>query len=102
MWESATGEWLATHDYTEAPAECDTTRCVAGWAVWLQNPTQPISRTLNELPDSSYSLAGMRLLGLTPYETNYLFFETENSEALAMVEHYAENGREGWEFPYDY
>lgn len=79
-------------------AECGTTRCTAGWAIHFQNPNQRIRETQAQLGYRSYTEAGRDLLGLTRDEAEYLFFN-DNEEALAMVEHYAECGREGWVFP---
>lgn len=89
---------ILARDALGRPLECGTTRCTADWAIWFQHPGQPIRATLDELPDNSFSEAGGRLLGLTYHEAEYLFYN-DNELAMAMIEHFAEKGREGWAFP---
>jgi len=91
-------EWHDNWGWERTDPECGTTRCVAGWAIHFQNPTQDIGETQRQLGYRRYSQAGRDLLGLTKEEAEYLFYN-DNEEAMAMVEHFAENGREDWVFP---
>lgn len=84
----------------EPAAVCGTTRCTAGWAIWLNDPDPltSLDDKIEALGLDSAADAGQDLLGLTEDEREYLFYQS-NHNAKAMIEHYAEHGREGWEFP---
>lgn len=80
---------------------CGTVRCTAGWALYFTHPEdQTIYKTIQR--DAYVRLgfegAGKMLLGLTSAEANYLFY-SDNDEALDMIAHYAEHGREGFTVP---
>lgn len=86
------------HEQATYENSCGTTRCVAGWALHLHNPTQPIEHTAQDVtgnPFGSYSAAARQLLGLTREEAEELFLDTmDNDEAVRITELYALKGRE--------
>lgn len=80
---------------------CGTVRCTAGWALYF---THPEDRTIYdtivrpEYVNLGFKGAGKKLLGLTNAEAEYLFY-ADNDDALAMIQHYAVTGREGFVVP---
>ncbi len=79
---------------------CDTTRCVAGWAVHLTDPTRDFQYAVCALygewgleADSRYSpdvMVGARLLGLPDEVAQTLFLEAPDTVAAEVVELFAE------------
>jgi len=72
LWNQATwGDW-------DVEGNCNTARCVAGWACTLtdRHPTwSPANRT-----GTSPSVLGRQALGLTSDEANALFLDTLNTD----------------------
>lgn len=80
---------------------CNTTRCTAGWAIHFTHPNEKdiyTSLNLHYTRDGGFENTGKKLLGLTDDEAEYLFYTSEE-EALAMIQHYADNGRDGFIIP---
>lgn len=80
------------------PNECATTRCVAGWAIWAEDPNarnsylarQAIARRFG-LPEASYQDTAQALLGLTYAEAYELFFFADDDEAVELLRQYADD-----------
>lgn len=77
---------------------CGTTRCTAGWALYLHNPEQDITKTAQEVLESrglerGYSdlFEGARaLLGLSPEQADEMFSGAlRETEAVRLVAEYA-------------
>ena len=80
--------------------ECGTTRCVAGWAVYFsddyfiqkyewQTSGQPV-----RVSDGStvlWSEAGADVLGIDLAQADYLFFETNNEQAVDFLKELKNN-----------
>ena len=96
------GSWEGTRG-----PDCGTTRCVAGWAVFLTTG-EPLTRSTNtgimgnslatqellrENDWESIPEAGRRLLGLNEDVACSLFYDASNEEARAAVKAFSE-GRE--------
>lgn len=81
-------------------ASCGTARCTAGWAVHFTHPEDKSIFLTIQRPEyrDGFESAGKMLLGLTSAEAEYLFY-ADNDEALEMIQHYADNGREGFVVP---
>lgn len=92
--------------------ECGTTRCVAGWAIFLNNPgTDTLDDAMRmqlrlDFPDDvaardrnmfSYSNTATRILGLTKLEAEALFYYASDVDARYILRSIVENG----EFPWD-
>lgn len=81
-------------------AECDTTRCIGGWAIFFATNGQSLySSARFELAGklgcgSAPSDMAQKLLGLTDIEANDLFYVMTNRRAVRAVELYALKGRE--------
>ena len=74
-------------EYAEAlkqPDLCNSTMCVAGTALFLEHGTEVFKKEWQMGHD--FEDEGASLLGLTYEEANYLFYDTNNEEALDMVE----------------
>lgn len=80
------------------PNECATTRCVAGWAIWAEDPNarnsyvarQAIARRFG-LSEASYQDTAQALLGLTYAEAYELFFFADDDEAVELLRQYADD-----------
>lgn len=77
---------------------CDTTRCVAGWAVQLSksNPAEADHDFLeryareHDAVKADYYAVGRHLLGLNTRQADHLFLTAGDEEAFALVRDYAE------------
>jgi len=63
---------------------CKTTMCVAGTAAWQKHGNVIFTQNWQDRHD--WMKEGMALLGLSYAEANYLFYDTDNEEALDIVE----------------
>lgn len=86
------------NDFENPRAECGTTRCVAGWAIFIdatnrgENITSYIQASSMPFGVAPSTVAG-RLLGITPQEREELFYRVDNSGAVDLVRRYAAGKR---------
>lgn len=73
-------------------AHCGTTRCVAGWAIFLAEGRESLRYQMNAADGDVFEKA-MDLLGLDDQSASDLFYNFNNYSALQMVRAYAD-GRE--------
>lgn len=76
------GEEIEVHDPEEVSL-CKTTMCVAGTAAFQRYGTVVFTDTWQR--DHTWMEEGQTILGLNFIEANYLFYDTDNDEALKVV-----------------
>lgn len=105
---------ITTSDVWRPASHCGTTRCVAGWAIHLWGEDNGITNTIIEKISTEYAkrhdmqylidedkdeedhygvidveVVASHILGLSASEGRSLFFDMDDSSALARVEDYA-------------
>lgn len=97
---------LHDQDSWEGSGECGTTRCVAGWAIYLATGANLYGPDLR--PSTGFKAAlydrgipldieapfnlGQELLGLDEDQATELFHAPGNSAAITLVRYYAQGG----------
>lgn len=77
--------------------ECNTTRCVAGWAMVLASGEENVEAArvaLGFTQGDSFERMGAKLLDIDMEEAEELFHNMNNSEAVETVRQYADGERE--------
>lgn len=100
----------------EQNGTCGTTRCIAGWAVWLKarelgllsRKRDNVDRDLlvevatrlgvvgayMRATDKLYEKAGAAILGLSPDDAHRLFYDMDAARVPVRLASYAENGHD--------
>ena len=78
--------------FEDADNACGTQRCVAGWAYWLHHGHLPYTprtidgETFESLQGGVLELAAATYLGLDHEDADWLFYSTENDQAVRALE----------------
>ncbi|MFD4474633.1 hypothetical protein ACFWPU_00750 [Streptomyces sp. NPDC058471] len=76
----------------EGEGSCGTTRCVAGWAIFLATG-KSVHTACRDADFVTASELGAHLLGLNYLEANDLFYEMDEDQALFMLDELIEKGK---------
>lgn len=82
------------------PSHCGTTRCVAGWAVFLTTGSDLVDfRGIDFVVPRglAYRETGARLLGLNRLDAGKLFFDVNDAEAVHALEFLAKGDPIDWQ-----
>lgn len=86
-------------EYPNGRASCGSTRCIAGWAIFLATGKQLYSYRGGYATAPRYNFdadpltLGAEALGLTMNEAKRLFLGFDDSKALGILDEYIEQGK---------
>jgi hypothetical protein len=86
---------LHDQSYFQVPTMCGTTRCVAGWAIYLHHG-DVYDRTWRDLRGQATDAIAASLLSLSEVDASCLFYGTTNDQAVAALRYLANGEAIDW------